>query len=329
VELAHLQAAMSLGCRLQWRPISLSPASLLHVCTQHRVRCARMYLAGTPAPNVGPTVHVESTKDQAKYSTGSECKSVAGRNGSVQAALHRVGMEEQVISVKKGEAAHRSPDLLEEVNSGVGIVEDTQAGGDAVSSASKTGEMPESEAVNAGRAPPFSAATTTGATIVLEKAEMKPLRTEFKHAGSDMGGDTDDDESGMGVSEVRAAVPAAEAHALGWLVLLLREERCQHAAVLDVRGKSSQCDFFVLATCVAARHMQHVAAELSQQGKKHGMRYSCEGKAESAWLVCQLDQIQVHLLMADMRARLELEKLWTLGEYDDQMRELANNDKHI
>lgn len=48
-------------------------------------------------------------------------------------------------------------------------------------------------------------------------------------------------------------------------VRIVRDDNCSDVVTIDVRARSSTCDFFVIATCRAKRHMQAVADELQQK----------------------------------------------------------------
>ncbi|KNC71338.1 hypothetical protein SARC_16126, partial [Sphaeroforma arctica JP610] len=62
------------------------------------------------------------------------------------------------------------------------------------------------------------------------------------------------------------------------------------------------------------------------KGRRHkGSRVSLEGEPESKWMVVNMGDIQIHLMEENLRRRYELEKLWTLGRDDEQLRIMGDN----
>ena len=43
------------------------------------------------------------------------------------------------------------------------------------------------------------------------------------------------------------------------------------------------------------------------------------------WMIVEVAGVQVHLMEGEVRQNLELEKLWTLGDNDDQVMEFGND----
>jgi len=92
---------------------------------------------------------------------------------------------------------------------------------------------------------------------------------------------------------------------------LMRDDKCEEIVVLDLRGVSPICDFFVIATGTSDRQMRAVSDHVKQMGKQCGETpYSVSGYNESAWIVVDYVDVILHLFIADQRTYYDLDSLW-------------------
>lgn len=92
---------------------------------------------------------------------------------------------------------------------------------------------------------------------------------------------------------------------------LLCDEKCEDIVALDVRGVSTICDYFVIATGTSDRQMRAVADHLRELGKGRGEEpYSVSGYDEGAWIVVDYVDVVVHLFDVEKRSYYDLESLW-------------------
>lgn len=108
---------------------------------------------------------------------------------------------------------------------------------------------------------------------------------------------------------------------------ILEDGKCRALFTVDVSNRHPSCHYFIFATCYSVKHMKAIAADIKYIKKEHNLKktsFTADGLG-SNWTVVELCGIQVHLMDADIRQELELEKLWTLGHYDDQMQELERD----
>ena len=95
--------------------------------------------------------------------------------------------------------------------------------------------------------------------------------------------------------------------------------------VIDVRGKSNVTDVMVVATGTSARHVKSLAENVVDKMKETGERpLGIEGEDVGEWVLVDLADVVVHVLLADMRDFYQLEKLW---ETEPANRSKASNDK--
>ncbi len=94
----------------------------------------------------------------------------------------------------------------------------------------------------------------------------------------------------------------------GWHLLELQGE---DVVILDLRGLSDVCDFFVVATGTSdvhvravARHVQDHLLEVKEKAR------GVEGLSEGRWALLDFFDVIVHVLKSDVREYFQLEKLW-------------------
>lgn len=96
------------------------------------------------------------------------------------------------------------------------------------------------------------------------------------------------------------------------LVGALQEKKASDVLVLDLRGKTSFCDWFVLCSGNTPRHVQAMAnSVLSKVRTDHQMRpIGSEGLAAGRWALLDYDDVLVHIFEAPLRRYYDLEGLW-------------------
>lgn len=86
--------------------------------------------------------------------------------------------------------------------------------------------------------------------------------------------------------------------------------------VLDVRGKTSVTDFMVVVGGNSDRHVRSLAEHLLRRVREAGVRpIGVEGEREGEWILVDLGDIVVHIMLARVRDFYNLEKIWVI---DDQ-----------
>ncbi|MEO8671078.1 MAG: ribosome silencing factor [Tahibacter sp.] len=84
---------------------------------------------------------------------------------------------------------------------------------------------------------------------------------------------------------------------------------------IDVRGKTSIADYLVVASGTSTRHVKSIADEVGKFAKKTGvMPLGVEGQKEGEWVLVDLGDIIVHIMLPRVREFYGLERLWTVGE---------------
>lgn len=117
-----------------------------------------------------------------------------------------------------------------------------------------------------------------------------------------------------GRAELRRKTAAAQEQARALAIeaaRLMSDDKCEDVVVLDLRGLSSVCDFFVISTGTSARQMRAVAEHIEAAAKLRGEKpFSTSGETDSAWIVLDYVDVVMHVFDAAHRGFYELETLW-------------------
>ncbi|MBF0162484.1 MAG: ribosome silencing factor [Magnetococcales bacterium] len=91
----------------------------------------------------------------------------------------------------------------------------------------------------------------------------------------------------------------------------LEDKKAVEIILLDLRGRASFADFFVVATGTSHTHVSALAAEVDRFCHERGIRVlGVAGLPEATWVLVDAGDIVVHLFQQEARSFYELEKLW-------------------
>jgi ribosome-associated protein len=90
------------------------------------------------------------------------------------------------------------------------------------------------------------------------------------------------------------------------------DNRGQDIAVLDMRGMTTEFDYFVLVTGNSRRQLHAISEEIDRVLEKElrDHRTGIEGYNESRWILLDYGTVVVHLFDAETRSYYALEDLW-------------------
>lgn len=81
--------------------------------------------------------------------------------------------------------------------------------------------------------------------------------------------------------------------------------------VLDVRDKTSITDYMIVASGNVDRHVKAIADYVADQARAAGSRpLGMEGANDSEWILLDLGDVIVHIMLPRVRDFYQLEKLW-------------------
>ena len=82
---------------------------------------------------------------------------------------------------------------------------------------------------------------------------------------------------------------------------------------LDVRGLTDIADFMVIASGTSDRHVRSVAQRVVEKAKEAGFRpHGVEGQQDADWVLIDLNEMIVHVMLPRVREFYGLEKLWDM-----------------
>jgi len=89
------------------------------------------------------------------------------------------------------------------------------------------------------------------------------------------------------------------------------DKKAEDVVLLDLRGVSDICDFFLVCTGTAEPHLKAIAGSIELGLKDLGFRpRGRDGLTSSHWLVLDYGEVLIHIFQRDARARYGLEQLW-------------------
>uniref|UniRef100_A0A8C3VHT9 Mitochondrial assembly of ribosomal large subunit protein 1 n=1 Tax=Catagonus wagneri TaxID=51154 RepID=A0A8C3VHT9_9CETA len=111
------------------------------------------------------------------------------------------------------------------------------------------------------------------------------------------------------------------------LVSLLRQENARDICVIKVPPEMKYTDYFVIGSGTSTRHLHAMAHYIVKMYKylkcESEPHVKIEGKDTDNWLCVDFGSMVIHLMLPETRETYELEKLWTLRSYDDQLAQIA------
>jgi len=92
---------------------------------------------------------------------------------------------------------------------------------------------------------------------------------------------------------------------------VLEDAKGDNIQVIDLTDRSTFADFMIVASGSSTRQVKAMADRLVQRAKSAGYRpLGVEGDREAEWVLVDLADVVVHLMLPQTRALYNLEKLW-------------------
>nr|MBO2489246.1 ribosome silencing factor [Gammaproteobacteria bacterium] len=99
----------------------------------------------------------------------------------------------------------------------------------------------------------------------------------------------------------------------------LDEMKAVNVTVLDVRKLTDIADWMVIASGNSDRHVRSIADKVVEEAKKAGFRpMGIEGERDGEWVLVDLQDVIVHVMLPRVREFYRLENLWDVRAGRDE-----------
>lgn len=99
----------------------------------------------------------------------------------------------------------------------------------------------------------------------------------------------------------------------------LEELKARDLKELDVSSLTSVTESMIIVSGTSNRHVKSMAEKVIEEAKASGERpLGVEGAEEGEWVLVDLDELVVHIMLPRVRDFYNLEKLWATPARDDR-----------
>ena len=119
--------------------------------------------------------------------------------------------------------------------------------------------------------------------------------------------------AGAEAERPRRTTPAeTDTHAMALVAATFAlKKKAQDVVILDLRGLTGVCDYFVIATGLADTQVRAIADQVEDGMREEGHRvWHVEGRTSGRWVLLDFVHVVVHILHQDARDLYQLERLW-------------------
>jgi len=99
----------------------------------------------------------------------------------------------------------------------------------------------------------------------------------------------------------------------------LEDVKGHEIVVLDVQGQTDIADYMVVASGATARQVKALVNSVLDKAKAQNVHIvGVEGQDTGEWILVDLADVIVHVMLPKVREFYELERLWSIGPKDKE-----------
>ena len=96
------------------------------------------------------------------------------------------------------------------------------------------------------------------------------------------------------------------------IVTFALKKKAQRPLVLDLRGVSNFCDYFVVCSGESTPHVRAIYEEVIRSSKKDSLEINHTEKDEfSHWMLVDFYDVVLHVFLEEVRSFFDIEYLWS------------------
>lgn len=93
---------------------------------------------------------------------------------------------------------------------------------------------------------------------------------------------------------------------------IAHENKGENIVLMDMRGVSTMCDWFVLVSATSSRRIKSIASTIQKELSETRVRpLSVEGRENPYWVLLDYEDVVVHIFHEQIRDFYAIDRLWS------------------